>query len=106
MTLSKSPFIRCRIVDGSYSTASTSSITIFRVKRIYDYLISHFLNAGNATRGLRCCKLLLFRRNSTGKINCAVSNRHFDASYRPIVDRLVYFEFQLFWRERHIIRGS
>ena len=90
----------------SYSTASTSPITIFRVKRIYDYLISHFLNAGNATRSLRCCKLLLLRRNSTGKINCAVSNRHFDASYCPIVDRLVYFEFQLFCRGRHIIRSS
>ena len=71
-------------------------------RRTYGYLIAHLLDAGNTTGGQRRRKFLFFGRNLAGKINCAVSNGDFDASYRTIVDGLQDFEFQFFRCHRRI----
>ena len=73
-------------------------------RRTYGYLIAHLLDAGNTTGGLRSRKFLFFGRNLAGEISRAVSNGDFDASYRTVVDGLVYFEFQFFRCHRRIIR--
>src|SRR5262245_64436886 len=71
-------------------------------RRTDGYLVAHLLDAGNTASRQRSCKFLFFGRNLAGKKNCAVSNVDFDASYRPVVNGLEYFEFQFFRCHRRI----
>ena len=76
---------------------------------IHDYLVAHVFNPGNTACSLYGGDFLFFGRNSACKISRAVSNRYLDASDRTVVNGLVYFEFQLLSRGRHIVstpRGS
>src|SRR5882724_3383935 len=89
-----------------YSSIVSTLAIIRGNRRIYCYLVAHLLDAGNTTGGLRSREFLFFGRNLAGKISRAVSNRDFDASYRTVVDGLVYFEFQFFRCDRRIVIGG